>query len=191
VPGSRDALPGIACVITFALSWFDLHCLAWQSFERLEFLGDAVLGLCCRDMLVRRRPDSDEVRGAGCASFPALPSCSLHSSPGGPARAWLGPAPQKHDAHERRQLAVGGSPHAGPVACLARSQGEMTRLNSRLVSGAANARYAAFLGLDRYLALDARSFRCACPARAAPSAWWSTSVVWLPVTCENVTCKNR
>ena len=32
-----------------------------QSYERLEFLGDSVLGLACRTLLMRRCPNSDEV----------------------------------------------------------------------------------------------------------------------------------
>ena len=36
-----------------------------QSYERLEFLGDSVLGLAGRTLLMRRCPDSDEVRGHG------------------------------------------------------------------------------------------------------------------------------
>lgn len=68
-----------------------------KSFERLEFLGDSVLGLTCRTLLMERRPGSDE--------------------------------------------------------------GEMTRLQGALVSGAAAARYAAWLGLDRYLLMELRGLR--------------------------------
>ncbi|PRW59825.1 ribonuclease III [Chlorella sorokiniana] len=68
-----------------------------QSYERLEFLGDAVLSLACRTLLMERCPTSDE--------------------------------------------------------------GEMTKLGSLLVSGASNARYAAFLGLEHYLVLDPRTLR--------------------------------
>lgn len=39
------------------------------------------------------------------------------------------------------------------------AQGEMTKLTSLLVSGASNARYAAFLGLDNYLVLEPRTLR--------------------------------
>ncbi|KAI3436039.1 hypothetical protein D9Q98_002096 [Chlorella vulgaris] len=65
-----------------------------KSYERLEFLGDSVLGLTCRTLLMRRLP--------------------------------------------------------------ARAEGDMTRQNSRLVSGASNARRAEWLSLDRYLLLDPR-----------------------------------
>ncbi|KAL4426701.1 hypothetical protein ABPG77_004757 [Micractinium sp. CCAP 211/92] len=68
-----------------------------KSFERLEFLGDSVLGLTCRTLLMQRRPSSDE--------------------------------------------------------------GEMTRLQGVLVSGAAAARYAAWLGLDRYLLMELKGLR--------------------------------
>lgn len=37
----------------------------------------------------------------------------------------------------------------------------MTKLSSLLVSGASNARYAAFLELEHYLVLDPRTLRCA------------------------------
>jgi hypothetical protein len=36
----------------------------------------------------------------------------------------------------------------------------MTRQNNLLVSGVSNAGYAEFLGLDRYLLIDAKGFRC-------------------------------
>lgn len=68
-----------------------------QSFERLEFLGDSVLGVTCRTLLMRRLPNSDE--------------------------------------------------------------GEMTKLQGRLLSGAAAARYAAWLGLDRYVLMELRGLR--------------------------------
>ncbi|KAL4458723.1 hypothetical protein ABPG75_013588 [Micractinium tetrahymenae] len=68
-----------------------------KSFERLEFLGDSVLGLTCRTMLMQRRPSSDE--------------------------------------------------------------GEMTKLQGVLVSGAAAARYAAWLGLDKYVLMELKGLR--------------------------------
>ena len=45
-----------------------------------------------------------------------------------------------------------------PLRCAA--QGVMTRQNNLLVSGVSNAGYAEFLGLDRYLLIDAKGFRC-------------------------------
>lgn len=68
-----------------------------KSYERLEFLGDSVLGLTCRTLLLQRRPSSDE--------------------------------------------------------------GEMTKLQGMLVSGAATARYAAWLGLDKYLLMELKGLR--------------------------------
>lgn len=49
-----------------------------QSYERLEFLGDAVLGLACRTVLMQRCPGSDEVRpGHRCpAGLVALAPCA-------------------------------------------------------------------------------------------------------------------
>ncbi len=38
-------------------------------------------------------------------------------------------------------------------------EGQLSRRNSLLVSGASNARYAAYLGLDRYLLLEPRALR--------------------------------
>jgi len=37
-----------------------------ESYERLEFLGDAVLSTVIRQKLLRTFPDQDEVRAAGC-----------------------------------------------------------------------------------------------------------------------------
>lgn len=112
-----------------------------QSYERLEFLGDSVLGLAGRTLLMRRCPDSDEVRGhgrkaGGVLGLGPLPNCTaLHPSP----------PPNLPSTHQ-------------PLRCAA--QGVMTRQNNLLVSGVSNAGYAEFLGLDRYLLIDAKGFRC-------------------------------
>jgi dsRNA-specific ribonuclease len=45
------------------------------------------------------------------------------------------------------------------VARPSADEGGMTRLNNRLVSGASNARYASWLGLERYLLLDPKGLR--------------------------------
>ncbi|PSC71009.1 ribonuclease III [Micractinium conductrix] len=68
-----------------------------KSYERLEFLGDGVLTLTTRSLLMERRPSSDE--------------------------------------------------------------GEMTKLQGLLVSGVAVARYAEWLGLERFVVLEAKAMR--------------------------------
>lgn len=79
---------------------------ALQSFERLEFLGDSVLGLTCRTLLMERRPGSDEVRRgaqlgwAACsAPRPACPPTALGS---------------QLDSAERRSLLHGSQPADRP-----------------------------------------------------------------------------
>lgn len=56
---------------------------ALQSYDRLEFLGDAVLGLACRTLLMQRCPGSDEVRPWG--GWWVQPTCS--SAEKGPGHA--------------------------------------------------------------------------------------------------------
>ncbi len=62
------------------------------------------------------------------------------------------------------------------------AQGEMTKLGSLLVSGASNARYAAFLGLEHYLVLDPRTLRWVhlidWMKTCFVAAWWATPGGW-------------
>lgn len=135
----------------------------WQSFERLEFLGDSVLGLACRTLLMRRCPGSNEVRAPGaCAVAQALWRLLCCGTPLSSVTCrriclfclrpplFILPA------------CVHAGPRPRPCPCLLRllpPQGDMTSLASMLVSGSSNARYGSWLGLDRYLQLELRCHR--------------------------------
>jgi len=73
--GLVDALPpGERRRVFSHASW---HAERGRSYERLEFLGDAVLGLAVADELLRRYPDADEGRLARLKAYAvSRPACA-------------------------------------------------------------------------------------------------------------------
>ena len=142
----RPVVVGICPALNPAVPW-PLPPALLQSYERLEFLGDSVLGLTGRTLLMRRSPASDEVRGHGMMA-------------GRGAVLGLGSWPKPHCTPPLPALKLHPPTtvlYCAVVRCAV--QGVMTRQNSLLVSGVSNAGYAEFLGLDRYLLIDAKGFR--------------------------------
>ena len=161
-----------------------------QSYERLEFLGDGVLTLTTRSLLMERRPSSDEVGAAW--RQPAAGLCPGGAPAPSQASPWRSPvrthsrqaSPPATQSHVRgRRRAVQPMRRLHLTLCAACLQGEMTKLQGLLVSGVAVARYAEWLGLERFVVLEAKAMRCvgaaACPTlcracrKRVACCWWS------------------